>query len=121
MDLADLIYLFRKSGLGKIGVGHARGQDSVELALSVALQQLVEPQIHSDERLGRHINVMGGINDIDLSHISKVSQTMRSFLHDNQFDLVLGMSIDPRLNDEVKIAVLAAQNPRSKQPPCPFS
>lgn len=51
VDLADLIYLFRKSGLGKIGVGHARGQDSVELALSVALQQLVEPQIHSDEYL----------------------------------------------------------------------
>lgn len=113
VDLADLRVLFRNSGEGRLGVGHAKGSQKTEKALSKAVRQLLGEDAYLREARGMMANITGSV-DVNLSDFSLAGDRLRSIAQDHQI-IVSGMEVVPEFQDELKIVLLAAGSRQLKK------
>lgn len=106
VDFADVRAIMANSGTALMGVGRASGggEDRARQAAMAAIDSpLLEMTI--DGATGVLFNVQGGKN-LSMFEVDEAAQLIKSYI-DPQARFIFGTSIDPNLNDEIKVTVVA--------------
>src|SRR5919198_973458 len=104
LDFADVKSIMSESGgalmaIGR-GTGETRAQDAARLAISSPLLD-----ISMEGAKGVLLNITGG-NDLALSEINEAADVVAQAA-DPEANIIFGAVIDPKLDNEVKITVIA--------------
>jgi cell division protein FtsZ len=104
LDFADVKSIMADSGGALMAIGHGTGetraQDAARMAISSPLLDL-----SMDGAKGVLLNITGG-NDLALSEINEAADVVAQAA-DPEANIIFGAVIDPRLENEVKITVIA--------------
>ncbi len=104
LDFADVHSIMKSSGYAHMGVGRAAGRDKASVAATMAIQSpLLETSIRGAK--GVLINIVGS-PEIELAEI----ETAASYVRENadpEAQIIFGAAIDPTLNDEMRVTIIA--------------
>ena len=104
LDFADVKAIMSDTGIAHMGVGHATGDNKAENAAKQAINSpLLETSIEG--AMGVLFNVTGG-NDLGLFDIYRASEYIQKAADPNA-NIIFGATIDPGLEDEMIITVIA--------------
>jgi cell division protein FtsZ len=104
LDFADVKTVMRNAGSALMGIGRASGDDrAVEAAHQAIESPLLEVSI--DGARGVLFNVIGGL-DMSMHEINAAAQTITAAV-DPDANIIFGATIDPELEGEVIITVVA--------------
>lgn len=107
LDFADIKTIMNNSGNALIGIGNASGDKAALNAAKDAMNsQLLETSIQ-----GAHsvlINFMGAENALTLQDVNEASTTIQEAA-DSNAEIMWGMSIDPSLEDVIRVTVIATR------------
>ncbi|MBE6038106.1 MAG: cell division protein FtsZ [Anaerofustis stercorihominis] len=104
LDFADVRTIVKDAGLAHMGMGEASGKDKFEEAAVLAIKSpLLETDITG--ATGVLINITGGEN-LTLFGVSKVAEIVRAEAHPDA-NIIFGACIDPTMEDDVKVTVIA--------------
>lgn len=104
IDFADIKTAFSYKGKAYMGIGEAKGDETLEDAVRQAIDNpLTETQI--EHAKGVIFNVTGG-EDLSLTEISSAIQIINDKI-DGEANVMFGTVIDRNLKDEVKVTVIA--------------
>ncbi|MEO5356906.1 MAG: cell division protein FtsZ [Nitrospirae bacterium YQR-1] len=105
LDFADVKTIMQYSGKAVMGIGKGKGeQGHIEAAKKAISNPLLE-ETSIDGARGILINITGG-NDLSLDAVQGASELVFDSAHD-EADIIFGAVIDPNLNGEVKVTVIA--------------
>lgn len=108
LDFADVKTILKDRGIAHLGVGVAKGENRIIEAVRVAVNcPLLETTIEGAQ--GVILNVVGG-TDLTLSEVSDAAELIRSVV-DASANIIFGARIDPNVQDEVEITVIATGFP----------
>ena len=104
LDFNDVRAIMLNRGVAHMGVGYGKGDNKATDAVKAAISSpLLETSING--ATGILLNVTGG-EDLSLLEINEAAEVVKEAA-DPDANIVFGAVIDPELNDEVKITVLA--------------
>ncbi len=104
LDFADVKSIMSLGGAALMAVGEASGEDRARLAATEALSsRLLDVTI--DGARGILFNVTGG-NDLTLVEINQAAAIIRETAHPD-VNLIFGAVIDEKLEDKIRITVIA--------------
>jgi cell division protein FtsZ len=114
LDFADVKSIMAESGgalmaIGR-GTGESRAQDAARMAISSPLLD-----INMEGAKGVLLNITGGV-DLALSEINEAADVVAQAA-DQEANIIFGAVIDPRLDNEVKITVIATGFDSSRATP----
>ena len=110
LDFADVKTIMLNTGMAHMGTGHASGENKAEDAAKEAIQSpLLETSIEGAR--GVIINITGG-EDLGLQEVNTAAELIQRSV-DPEANIIFGTVIDPEMNDEIKITVIATgfENP----------
>ena len=103
-DFADLVTIMKNKGVAHMGVGRASGKNKVTMAADLATKSpLLETSI--DGATGMLV-VINGSDTLTMSDIKKTMELVTNFA-DKSADVIFGLSVDEKLDDEVIVTVIA--------------
>ena len=106
LDFADVKTILKDKGIAHLGVGVAKGDNRIIEAVRVAVNcPLLETTIEGAR--GVILNVVGG-NDLTFSEVADAAELVRSVV-DASANIIFGARIDPNVQDEVEITVIATE------------
>ena len=104
LDFADITSVMKDAGHAHMGIGKASGKERAELAAKAAISSpLLETTIEGS--MGVIINITGS-SDMTLDEVDVAS----NLVHDEaapEANIIFGVSIDPDLEDEIDVTVIA--------------
>jgi cell division protein FtsZ len=104
LDFADVKSIMSDSGGALMAIGHGSGdtraQDAARMAISSPLLD-----INMDGARGVLLNITGGMN-LALTEINEAAEVVAQAA-DPEANIIFGAVIDPRLENEIKITVIA--------------
>ena len=104
LDFADVKTIMLNTGMAHMGTGHASGENKAEEAAKEAIQSpLLETSIEGAR--GVIINITGG-EDLGLQEVNTAAELIQRSV-DPEANIIFGTVIDPEMNDEIKITVIA--------------
>ncbi len=104
LDFADVKTVMSNAGSALMGIGRASGENRAVLAAQQAVESpLLEVSI--DGARGILFNVIGG-NDISMHEINAAAETITAAA-DPEANIIFGATINPELEDELIITVVA--------------
>lgn len=104
LDFNDVRAVMLNRGVAHMGVGYGKGDNKATDAVKAAISSpLLETSING--ATGILLNVTGG-EDLSLLEINEAAEIVKESC-DPEANIIFGAVIDPELNDEVKITVLA--------------
>ncbi len=104
LDFADVTSVMHDAGLAHMGVGTAKGKDKAELASRLAITSpLLETTISGATGV---IILIAGDVDIGLDD-AEIASTMISNEASPEANIIWGAAIDPDLDDEMRVTVIA--------------
>ncbi len=104
LDFADVKSIMSLGGAALMAVGHGNGDDRAREAAEQALSShLLDVTI--DGARGILFNVTGG-SDLSLYEINQAASIIRETAHPD-VNLIFGAVIDPRMEDKIRITVIA--------------
>lgn len=104
LDFADVKTVMSKAGSALMGIGRANGEDRAVLAAQQAIESpLLEVSI--DGARGILFNVIGG-NDLAMHEINAAAEAITNAA-DPEANIIFGATINPELEGEVIITVVA--------------
>ena len=112
IDFADINTMMSNSGHAAVGTGAAIGKDS---AATAARQAIARPQLNHGtmkRATGALINITGG-NDLGINKVSEAVSIIKSELGPKAH-ILFGVVIDPSMNNEIKVTVIANGLPSFK-------
>jgi cell division protein FtsZ len=114
LDFADVKSIMAESGgalmaIGR-GTGESRAQDAARMAISSPLLD-----INMEGAKGVLLNITGGV-DLALSEINEAADVVAQAA-DQEANIIFGAVIDPKLDNEVKITVIATGFDASRATP----
>lgn len=113
VDFADVKTTMSNAGPALMGIGHGRGEHRArEAAESATNSPLLETSIDGAQRV--LINVTSG-PDMTIHELSEAAAVIRSLCDIESAHIIYGHVLDPKMEDELKITVLAAGLPASSQ------
>jgi len=115
LDFADVKAIMANTGVAHMGVGRASGDNKAENAAKQAINSpLLETSI--DGAMGVLFNITGGM-DLGLFDIYKASEFIQKSA-DTNANIIFGASIDPSLQDDMVITVIATgfEKPAVRRP-----
>lgn len=118
LDFADVKTILKDKGIAHLGVGVAKGDNRIVEAVRVAVNcPLLETTIEGAR--GVILNVVGG-NDLSFDEVKDACELVRSVV-DASANIIFGARIDPNVQDEVEITVIATgfpgfDNKREEEP-----
>jgi len=105
VDFADVRTVMSEMGYAMMGSGVAKGEDRAEEAAEMAISS----------PLLEDIDLSGAGFDLRLDEFETVGNTIRAFASDNA-TVVIGTSLDPEMNDELRVTVVATGIGMDKRP-----
>ncbi len=106
LDFADVKTILEDAGKAVIGIGIGKGQEAaIDAAKKAIANPLLEDSSIEDAKRVL-VNITGGLN---LSHtdIENVASHIHDSVHE-EANIILGAVINPDLEDEIKVTVIAA-------------
>lgn len=108
LDFADVRTILKDRGIAHLGVGVAKGENRILEAVRVAVNcPLLETTIEGAQ--GVILNVVGG-NDLTFAEVADAAELVRSVV-DAGANIIFGARIDPNVQEEVEITVIATGFP----------
>ena len=108
LDFADVKTILKDKGIAHLGVGVAKGDNRIIEAVRVAVNcPLLETTIEGAR--GVILNVVGG-TDLTFDEVADAAELVRSVV-DASANIIFGARIDPNVQDEVEITVIATGFP----------
>lgn len=113
LDFNDVRAIMLNRGVAHMGVGYGKGDNKATDAVKAAISSpLLETSING--ATGILINITGG-EDLSLLEVNEAAEVVKEAA-DPEANIIFGAVIDPELNDEVKITVLATGFEREYRP-----
>ena len=104
LDFADVKAIMLNTGMAHMGIGRASGENRAEDAAKQAIQSpLLETSIEGAR--GVIINITGG-EDLGLQEVNTAAELIQRSV-DPEANIIFGTVIDPEMQDEIKITVIA--------------
>ena len=104
LDFADIRTVMKNKGYAHMGIGRAKGEDKTRTAVRKAVfSPLLETQIEG--ATGVLINVKGGL-DLALDEVNEAAELVKDIVAED-CNLIFGTSIDPSMDNEVEITIIA--------------
>lgn len=108
VDFADVTAIMKDAGLAHMGIGRAKGDNRAEEAARIAIESpLLETSI--DGATGVLINVTSG-HDLTLFEVNAATTLIKNCADPNA-NIIFGMALDPEMDDEISITVIATGFP----------
>ncbi|MBT0726198.1 cell division protein FtsZ [Rosenbergiella australiborealis] len=114
VDFADVRTVMSEMGYAMMGSGIACGEDRAEEAAEMAISSPLLEDIDLSGARGVLVNITAGF-DLRLDEFETVGNTIRAFASDNA-TVVIGTSLDPEMNDELRVTVVATGIGMDKRP-----
>ncbi|WP_392421777.1 cell division protein FtsZ [Edwardsiella piscicida] len=114
VDFADVRTVMSEMGYAMMGSGMASGEDRAEEAAEMAISSPLLEDIDLSGARGVLVNITAGF-DLRLDEFETVGNTIRAFASDNA-TVVIGTSLDPDMNDELRVTVVATGIGMDKRP-----
>ena len=114
VDFADVRTVMSEMGYAMMGSGVASGEDRAEEAAEMAISSPLLEDIDLSGARGVLVNITAGF-DLRLDEFETVGNTIRAFASDNA-TVVIGPSLDPDMNDELRVTVVATGIGMDKRP-----
>ena len=114
VDFADVRTVMSEMGYAMMGSGVASGEDRAEEAAEMAIASPLLEDIDLSGARGVLVNITAGF-DLRLDEFETVGNTIRAFASDNA-TVVIGTSLDPDMNDELRVTVVATGIGMDKRP-----
>ncbi|HIE9807147.1 TPA: cell division protein FtsZ [Klebsiella pneumoniae] len=114
VDFADVRTVMSEMGYAMMGSGVASGEDRAEEAAEMAISSPLLEDIDLSGARGVLVNITAGF-DLRLDEFETVGNTIRAFASDNA-TVVIGTSLDPDVNDELRVTVVATGIGMDKRP-----
>ena len=105
LDFADVKTIMSGMGLAIMGTGHAEGENRAMIAANAAISSPLLEDASVKGARGVIINVTGG-HDLSLIEVSEASAVIQEAAHD-EANIIFGAVVDPRMDGQVKITVIA--------------
>ncbi|MGL9769669.1 MAG: cell division protein FtsZ [Sodalis sp. (in: enterobacteria)] len=114
VDFADVRTVMSEMGYAMMGSGVACSEDRAEEAAEMAISSPLLEDIDLSGARGVLVNITAGFN-LRLEEFETVGNTIRAFASDNA-TVVIGTSLDPDMNDELRVTVVATGIGMDKRP-----
>lgn len=113
LDLADVRRIMTQAGVCHMGIGRASGEGRAAAAIRQAINSpLLDTTI--DGARGVIINFTGG-RDMKIREVDEAASVVRDAVSP-EADIIFGAVIDPEMNDEIMITVIASGFDRENVP-----
>jgi cell division protein FtsZ len=124
VDFADVKTVMSEMGVSMMGTGAASGENRAREAAEAAINSPLLEDIDLAGAKGILVNITAGLS-LSIGEFDEVGNTVRDFA-DDEATVVVGTVIDPELEDELRVTVVATGlgdrraerlMPRSDEPP----
>ncbi len=105
VDFADVRTVMSEMGMAMMGTGSASGEDRARMATEAAIRSPLLEDIDLHGARGILVNVTAGAN-LSIGEFTEVGDIVDEFSSDNA-TVVVGTVIDPSLEDEMRVTVVA--------------
>ena len=105
VDFADVRTVMSEMGMAMMGTGVATGADRAKEAAKKAVASPLLEDVDLSGAKGILVNVTAGF-DLTIGEFHDVGETVREYASDNA-TVVVGSVMDPELNDEIRVTVVA--------------
>ncbi len=105
VDFADVKTVMSEMGMAMMGTGFATGEDRAREAAESAIRSPLLEDVNLQGARGILVNITAGEN-LSLGEFSEVGDTVEEFASDDA-TVVVGTVIDPTLDDEILVTVVA--------------
>lgn len=105
LDFADIRTVMASKGLALMGTGAAKGENRAVEAATQAISSPLLENVKIDGATGIIINVTGG-SDLSLYEVNEASMLITEAASE-EAEVIFGAVIDPNLQDEVRVTVIA--------------
>ena len=105
VDFADVRTVMSEMGLAMMGTGSARGDDRAQAAAEAAIQNPLLDDVNLAGANGILVNITAG-PDFTMAEFDEVGRTVEQFASEDA-TIVIGTVLDPDMQDEVKVTVVA--------------
>ncbi|MEX2130981.1 MAG: cell division protein FtsZ [Pseudohongiellaceae bacterium] len=113
VDFADVRTVMAEMGMAMMGTGCARGPDRAREAAEAAIRSPLLEDVNLQGARGILVNITAG-ESLSLGEFSAVGDTIEEFASD-EATVVIGTVIDPDLDDEMRVTVVATGLGRDKE------
>ncbi|MCC6403004.1 MAG: cell division protein FtsZ [Fimbriimonadaceae bacterium] len=114
VDFADVRSVMLNAGPALMGIGHGVGdQRALQAAQAATSSRLLEQTIHGAS--GLLVNVTGS-EELTLAEVSEAMAYIHSLCNEEEASIFFGTVVDPMMDGEVRITVLATGFEPSEQP-----
>ena len=111
VDFADVRTVMSEMGLAMMGTGSARGDDRAQAAAESAINNPLLDDVNLAGANGILVNITAG-PDFTMAEFDEVGRTIENFASEDA-TVVIGTVLDPEMQDEVKVTVVATGLNRS--------
>ena len=105
VDFADVKTVMSEMGMAMMGSGNATGENRAREAAESAIRSPLLEDINLQGARGILVNITAGM-DLTLGEFSEVGETIEEFSSPDA-TVVVGTVIDPDMNDELRVTVVA--------------
>jgi cell division protein FtsZ len=105
VDFADVRTVMSEMGLAMMGTGSGRGDDRALAAAEAAISNPLLDEINLSGACGILVNITAGSN-FSMREFEEIGRTIESFASDDA-NVVIGTVLDPNLQEEVRVTVVA--------------
>jgi len=121
VDFADVKTVMSAMGVAMMGIGSASGQNRAREAAEAAIKSPLLEDIDLSGAKGILVNITAGLS-LSIGEFDEVGNTVRDFA-DEDATVVVGTVIDPEMDDEMRVTVVATGlgqgKKQAKRPPVP--
>jgi len=117
VDFADVKTVMAEMGMAMMGSGHASGEDRAREAAEMAANSPLLEDVNLTGARGILVNVTAGMN-MAIGEFEEVGATIKEFASEDA-SVVVGTVIDPELDEELRVTVVATGlgQPQQQQRP----
>ncbi|UXI67711.1 cell division protein FtsZ [Tahibacter amnicola] len=105
VDFADVRTVMSEMGMAMMGTGAARGDDRAVAAAEAAINNPLLEDVNLAGACGILVNVTAGPN-LTMREFDEIGQVIHGFASEDA-TVVIGTALDPELQDEVRVTVVA--------------
>jgi cell division protein FtsZ len=105
VDFADVRTVMAEMGMAMMGSGASTGEDRAREAAEAAVSSPLLEDINLAGANGILVNVTAGM-DLSIGEFQEVGNTIKEFASNNA-TVVVGTVIDPEMNDQIRVTVVA--------------
>jgi len=105
VDFADVRTVMSEMGMAMMGTGTATGENRAKEAAEAAIHSPLLEDINLSGAKGVLVNITAGLS-LSIGEFEEVGEAVKAFTSENA-TVVVGTVIDPDLNDEMRVTVVA--------------